>query len=313
MRGRFLSALLLAMTLPAAAQDQLVSLAAKPGDLKGSLLSGGRNGPVVLMIAGSGPTDRDGNSVAGLRTDSYKLLAQGLAAKGITSLRVDKRGVAESRAADLSESDMRFQVYADDARAWAAELRRRTGLSCVWLLGHSEGALVAEVAAQNAEGICGLVLISGAGRKAGDLLRLQMGPQLPAPLKQQAFDAIAQLEKGKLVANPPPDLMALFRPTVQPYVISWFAADPAALLARIKLPVLILQGSTDLQVSVADARLLAAAKPDAKLVILENVNHILKTAPALRPANVATYSDPHLPLAPGVVDAVAVFLQEKRP
>jgi pimeloyl-ACP methyl ester carboxylesterase len=266
------------------------------------------------MIAGSGPTDRDGNSTAGLRTDTYKLLADGLAAKGIASLRVDKRGIAESRAAGPAEIDLRFQAYADDAKAWAAELRRRTGLSCVWLLGHSEGAEVAEVAAQDdPRGICGLVLISGAGRKAGDLLRVQMGPQLPAPLKQQAFDTIAQLEKGQLVPNPPPELMALFRPSVQPYLVSWFAIDPAVLLSKIKLPVLILQGDSDLQVSVEDAKSLAAAKPDAKLVILGNVNHVLKTASLERAGNVATYSDPHLPLAPGVVPAVAAFVEEHRP
>jgi pimeloyl-ACP methyl ester carboxylesterase len=313
MGGRFLLALLLVTTLPVAAQDQKISLKSTPGDLHGNLLSSAKPGPAILMLAGSGPTDRDGNSQAGLRTDSYRMLAQGLAAKGITSLRVDKRGIAESSTAGPAEIDLRFQTYADDAKAWAAELRRRTGLTCVWLLGHSEGALVAEVAVQDPRGICGLVLVSGAGRKAGDILRVQMGPQLPDPLKKPAFDTIAQLEKGQLVRDPPPELMALFRPSVQPYLISWFAVDPTALLSKIKLPVLILQGTTDIQVSVDDAKLLAAAKPDAKLVILDGVNHVLKTAPPARAANVATYSDPHLPLASGVVDAVADFLQEHRP
>ncbi|HWY61056.1 MAG TPA: alpha/beta fold hydrolase [Rhizomicrobium sp.] len=313
MGGRFLFALLLVPAWPAAAAEQQVTLPSTPGALYGTLLSSGTAGPAILMIAGSGPTDRDGNSQAGLRTDSYKLLAEGLAAKGITSLRVDKRGIAQSSAAGPAEIDLRFQTYADDAKAWAAELRRRTGLSCVWLLGHSEGALVAEVAAQDARGICGLALISGAGRKASDVLRIQMGPQLPDPLKQQAFDTIAQLEKGQLVPNPPPELMALFRPSVQPYLISWFAIDPASLLSKVKLPVLILQGNTDIQVSVEDAKLLAAAKPDAKLVILDGVNHVLKSAPAARAANVATYSDPHLPLAPGVADAVADFVQGHKP
>jgi len=315
MSARLAFAFLVCTALPVAADEQQLSLPTQPGALHGTLSLPARpsGSPVILMIAGSGPTDRDGNSPTGLHSDSYKLLAEGLAAKGITSLRVDKRGIGESKEAMTAESNLRFQTYADDARDWMAALRQRTGAPCVWLLGHSEGALVAEVVAQDQSSVCGLVLLSGAGRTAGDLLRVQFGQQLRDPLKQQAFDTVAALEKGQAVAAPPPQLMALFRPSVQPYLISWLPLDPAALLSRIKRPVLILQGDTDLQVSVEDARLLAAAKPDAKLVILPGVNHILKLAPAERAANLATYTDPALPLAPGVVDMVANFVQGHSP
>jgi fermentation-respiration switch protein FrsA (DUF1100 family) len=113
-----------------------------------------------------------------------------------------------------------------------------------------------------------------------------------------------------LVPNPPAQPLGLFYTEVQPYLISWMAADPAQLLSRIKHPVLVLQGDTDIQVSVADAKALAAAKPDAKLAVLAGVNHILKIAPADRNANMATYADPGLKLAPGVVDTIAAFVQE---
>ena len=268
----------------------------------------GVHGPVAVILAGSGPTDRNGDGPS-IHPDTYKMLAAGLAAQSVTTFRTDKRGVGESASAALSESDMRIQTDATDARAWADEARARTGAPCVWLIGHSEGALLAELAAQNPAGICGLVLISGAGRKLGDVLREQLGG-LPDPLKTKAYAFIAQLEAGHAVMEtPPPQLAPLFRPSVQPYLISWLAIDPVALLGAQKLPVLILQGDTDIQVGVGDAKRLAAAKPDAKLVILPGVNHILKIAPADRAANVATYGDPTLPLAPGIVDTIAGFLK----
>jgi uncharacterized protein len=290
-----------------------VSLKTPTGTLAGTEthLTKGPAAAVALILAGSGPTDRNGNGPS-INTDTYKLLAAGLAAHGIATLRVDKRGIGASAGAMTSEADLRITTYSDDAKAWAADLKKRTGARCIWLIGHSEGALIAELAAQDNQDICGLVLLAGPGRKAGDVLREQLAA-MPDPLKQQAFAAIAELEAGRTVASPPPELMALFRPSVQPYLISWLAIDPAARLAKQKTPVLIVQGDTDIQVSVADAKLLAAARPDGKLVILPGVNHILKNAPVDRAANIATYSDPSLPLAPGVVDAIADFMRNAAP
>ncbi len=307
--GSALFVFCLAMS-PASAGEKPLTLSSTPGDLHGTLLNAGD--PAILMLAGSGPTDRDGNNAMGLRTDMYRMLAQGLAAKGIASLRVDKRGIGESRAAMIAEAALRLQTYAADAAAWAAELRRQTGTKCVWLLGHSEGALVAEIAAEKPDGYCGLILVSGAGRKMSDIIHAQLAanPANPPDLRQAADDIMAALASGRRVNTVPPELAALFRPGVQPYVSSEIALDPAAILARQTLPVLILQGETDIQSSVEDARLLAAAKPGAKLAILPGVNHLLKTAPADRAANIATYGDPTLPLAPGVVDAVADFVHE---
>ena len=155
--------------------------------------------------------------------------------------------------------------------------------------------------------ICGLVLLSGAGRPAGVVLREQL-TALPAPLKTQAYDALTELEAGRTVADPPAALAALFRPSVQPYLISWLPLDPAMLLAAYDGPVFIGQGSTDIQVGVVDAQALATADPDATLKLWDGVNHVLKTAPADRAANLATYADPALPLAPGVAEDVGAFI-----
>ena len=290
------------------AMTNAVILQTPTGTLAGTLILEGKT--AALIIAGSGPTDRDGNSALNLRSDVYKLLAEGLAVKGVSTLRYDKRGVGASQAAMTTELDLRFETYVDDAKAWAHELSVRTGAQRVWLIGHSEGALIAERAAEQNPEICGIILISGAGRKASDVLREQLGAMLPDPLKQQAFDAILELESGRSIASPPPQLLALFRPSVQPYMISWLSLDPAAILAALQQPVFILQGDTDIQVSVEDARRLAAARSDAQLVILNGVNHILKVAPLERAANMETYNNPELPLAPDVVDTIVNWIRQ---
>ncbi|WP_313103078.1 alpha/beta fold hydrolase [Brevundimonas sp.] len=287
-----------------------VELASTPAALHGTLLTPeGQTRTAAVILPGSGPTDRDGNSGQfGIRASTYRLLAEGLAERGVATLRIDKRGIAGSAAAATSEADLRFNTYVDDARAWAAEAAAKTGQPCAWLIGHSEGALVALAAvADHNDKICGLVLLSGAGRPAATVLREQLSA-LPEPLKTQAYDALSELEAGRTVANPPAELAAVFRPSVQPYMISWLALDPAQLAAAYDGPIFIGQGAADLQVSVADAEAIKAAQPRAALTIWDGVNHVLKIAPAERTANIATYMDPALPLAPGVVETVADFI-----
>ena len=304
-------ALSLALTAPT---ETGLTVAAEPAPLHGTLLAPeGTPRAAVLILPGSGPTDRDGNNPLGVAAGTYRRLAEGLAAIGVASVRFDKRGVAQSAAAAPSEADFTFRDNISDARLWIDEALARTGLRCIWLVGHSEGALVALATASNDDPrICGLVLLSGAGRKAGDVLREQLSTApLPPDLRTAAETALSALEAGR-TTEAPPQLNALFRPSVQPYMITWLALDPAALIADYEGPVLIGHGSTDLQTTLTDARALAAAQPSARLVVWDGVNHTLKTAPADRAANLATYGDPSLSLAPGVVEDVAGFILQPR-
>ncbi|WBT07227.1 alpha/beta fold hydrolase [Brevundimonas vesicularis] len=301
---------LLAASLLAGPVSTDIALPAQPAPLHGTLLTPEAPTAVAVILPGSGPTDRDGNSPMGVAASTYRLLAEGLAEQGVATVRIDKRGIATSAAAGPAEADLRFDAYAADARAWATEAAARTGQPCAWLIGHSEGALVALKAVEGGDDkVCGLILLSGAGRPAGVVIREQLQAGLPDPLKTQAFAVLTELEAGRTVADTPPALAALFRPSVQPYLISWLPLDPAALLAAYEGPVFIGQGTTDLQIGVTDAQALAAADPKATLKLWDGVNHLLKTAPADRAANMATYADPALPLAPGVAQDVAAFIR----
>jgi pimeloyl-ACP methyl ester carboxylesterase len=287
-----------------------VSIDGGRAPLHGTLLmpDGSAQVPGAVIIAGSGPTDRDGNQ-PGLRNDSLKLLANGLAEVGIATLRADKRGIGESAGAAAAEQQLRLRTYVDDAVSWVGFLRTQPRVSRVFLLGHSEGALVATLAAQRTR-IGGLVLIAGAGIPAGILLRRQLDMAELAPSVRQAAEAIvASLEQGRQVSEVPTDLSALFRPSVQPYLISWLCIDPVAELAKVNVPALVIQGTTDIQASVEDANRLRSSRSGVDIVILAGVNHVLKEMALDRAANIASYSDPARPLAGSVAPAIAAFIQ----
>ena len=287
------------------------------GPLKGTMLSPkSSGGPVMLIIPGSGPTDRDGNNPLGVKAATYRLLAEGLAQRGVTTVRIDKRGMLASAGAVADGNDVTIPDYSDDVRSWIKSIRKSTGAPCVWLLGHSEGSLVALVAAGGAKDVCGLALVSGPGRPLGQALREQLRANpANAPILDQALAAIAQLEAGRPAdtAGMHPALMPLFAPPIQKFMMSLLSYDPAKLLSGYEKPVLIVHAQRDIQVSEADARRLEKANAKARLVIIPNTNHVLKAISSDdRAANIATYADPSLPLAPRVVEAIADFVDKPR-
>ena len=306
-------AVIVAATTNVSAAEIRLSIEGPSGALQGTLAApdGGPKAPVAIIIPGSGPTDRDGNNPLGVTAGMYRLLAEALAAKGVSTIRIDKRGMFGSSAAAADADNVRMADYAADVRAWGQEAQKRSSARCAWLIGHSEGSLVALITAQQPEGICGLILVAGAGRKMGDILREQLKANpANAPLLAQALAALTELEAGRHVdvSGMHPALAALFRPSVQGFLIDQMSYDPAQLLARYAGPVLVLQGTTDLQMSMQDAQRLAGARQGVTMVALEGVNHILKIAPADPAANFATYGNSALPIAPSLAEAIMAFL-----
>ncbi|MFL6374734.1 MAG: alpha/beta hydrolase [Pyrinomonadaceae bacterium] len=267
--------------------------------------------PVVLIIAGSGPTDRNGNSpLLPGPNNAYKLLADELAKNGIASLRTDKRGVGESRMiAQQKESDLKFETYIDDAVLWTKQLRADKRFSTITIAGHSEGSLIGMVAAAKS-GADSYISIAGAGRRIDKILLEQLKPAYTPELYTATEKILNELLVGRTV-DPvaQPELASLFRPSVQPYMISWLKYDPAVEIAKLSIPVLILQGKTDVQISVADAELLAKAQPKAKLVLLDDVNHMLKYAIRDQASQMKAYSDPSVPIDKTLAAEVVTFVR----
>lgn len=270
----------------------------------------------VIIIPGSGPTDRDGNNRHGIQTDAYRLLAHSLASTGVATLRIDKRGMFSSASPGTDPNAVTLELYASDIHRWLDHWRAREPDLPLYLLGHSEGGLVALLAAQNRPDLAGVILVACPGRPLGDVLRAQLKANpANAPLLPDAETAITELENGRTfdASTLPVALRPLFNNSVQNFLVSAFAARPADLIARLPQPALIIQGDNDIQVSTEDARLLAAAQPRATLRIVENMNHILKIAPRDPAGNYATYQQPKLPLAPTLARELAAFIPPTTP
>jgi len=279
------------------------------GDLNGLWIDTGGNSPIVLIVPGSGPTDLDGNNPMGVSANSYKLLAEGLAAKDISTVRVDKRGMFTSEAAG-DPNAVTLDIYAKDYRDWARTLTSETGRDCIYLLGHSEGGLMVSVAAIDNETVCGLILVAAPGRPFGAILREQLKAN-PANVivMKPALKAIETLEAGERVDTETlhPALKPLFYPQVQGFLISIMAKDPAQLAKEAAKPTLIVQGSHDIQVKETDAKLLAEAT-GGELVVINGMNHVLKDSPANRMGNMMTYKNPDLPIAPELIESISEFV-----
>ena len=295
------------------AGEEEITLNTQTGDIHGKLMLPESNTPcpVVIIIAGSGPTDMDGNSIGtGLTNNSLLYLARELAANGIASVRYDKRGIGKSSAAGTKEEELRFDHYIDDAAAWADKLAGDARFSKVVIAGHSEGSLIGMVAAKRNKAVKGYVSISGCGSPAYEILEKQLQSQ-PAQIQKESAEICKELREGRTVAQVPFYLAALYRQSVQPYLISWFAYNPAVEIAKLNIPVLILQGDKDIQVGVEEAEKLHAAHPSSSLYIIKEMNHVLKHCDTMQQmAQLATYSKPELPIKPELVSHIVEFVKE---
>jgi len=308
-----LSAILFSFTSLFANENKLfdssaVELNTKTGIIYGTLLlpnNISNKVPVVILISGSGPTDRDGNNPV-MKNNSLKQLAEALANNGIASVRYDKRGIGESVKAAKSESELRFEDYISDAIDWISFVKLNPKFSKVIIIGHSEGSLIGMNAAKYANGF---VSISGAGSSADIILKEQLAPKGKV-VQDLCYPIIDSLKAGVMIKDVNPMLNSLFRLSVQPYMISWFKHDPQIDIKQLKYPCLILQGDNDLQVSINDAKLLSAAGNESRLLIVEKMNHVLKIIDkGDQSANIASYSNIAMPISAVLTDEIIKYIK----
>ncbi|KAF2510001.1 alpha/beta hydrolase [Flavobacterium zhairuonense] len=263
--------------------------------------------PVALIISGSGPTDRDGNNPK-MKNNSLKMLAEALAKSGIASLRYDKRGIGESKASAPTESTLVFENYTEDAKSWINFLKQDKRFSQLTVIGHSEGSLIGMIAGAKANKF---ISIAGAGESADKLLKEQISSKSNKQIEEMTFPIIDSLKAGNKVNKVDPLLNSLFRPSIQPYLISWFKYDPQTEIKKLTVPVLILQGSSDLQVSITDAENLSKANTNAELVIVDKMNHILKIIDGDNKANFDSYNNETLPISEVLTNKIVSFIKKQ--
>lgn len=298
--------------MPVRLNERSISLNTSSGQINGKIIAPGASTfPLVLIIAGSGPTDMDGNSaLAGMKNNSLKYLAEELGRRGIGSLRFDKRGIASSAAAGKDEYSVRFEDFIKDVREWIDLLSRDRRLSGIYIVGHSEGALIGMIASQNNPKVKGYISLAGAGRPMSDVLEEQMSAQ-PEVIRKMVVSINDSLKAGKLVPSVPLGLQALFRSSVQPYLISCYKYNPQEEIKKLTVPVLLLQGKTDIQISVKDAELLKESLPSAEMHLIDGMNHVLKDCDTMdRQKQMAVYTNPDLPVNENLLLFIEKFVKK---
>ena len=261
---------------------------------------------LAIIIAGSGPTDLNGNQ-PNLKNNSLLYLSNALIGNNIATVRFDKRGVAKSSYKGLGESDLNIELYADDVNVLINYFKLK-GFHKIYVIGHSEGSLIGLISAQNSN-LKGFISLCGAGNSADILLKKQLKPKLPPAFFNQVELIIDSLKNGQIVNNVPAQLNSVFRPSVQPYLISWFKYSPTDLLKHLTCPTLIIQGGKDIQIDVQEAEILAKSSPNGNFVLIKDMNHVLKTISGDIQVNVASYTNPDLLLNEELVKNIVEFIK----
>jgi len=303
MRAIVILLLLLASLASAAADESRMRIG--PIDAVLTVPPGVAKPPVALLIAGSGSTDHDGNGPQ-LKPATLKKLAEQLAARGIATLRYDKRGAGGWKKEFGRPEDFRFKDFVDDAVSLIEYLRASGKFSRLAVVGHSEGGLVALLAVQRSP-VDRLVLLATAARKQGDLLKAQLEKQLPADKYAPLAKAIDDIMAGEIV-DPPPAGLAI-APSMQPGMASAFNEDPIDPMRKITGPTLIIAGGRDRQLARVDFLALTAADIAAKSLWLPDMNHVLVDVTDAAD-DVASYNQSDRPLDAAMIDAVANFVAQ---
>lgn len=265
--------------------------------------------PLVVIIAGSGPTDHNGNNPA-MTNNSLKFLSDELVANKFATLRFDKRGIAKSSYPNMDEAELTIDRFYKDVEAMI-KFGRSKGYKEIFVIGHSEGSLLGIMALQT-EKVKGFISLAGIGCQADEIIKKQIKPQLPPNLYSQTEIILDSLKNGHLVKNVPNELMMLFRPSILPYMISWLKLNPSEKIKSIGCPALIVNGDNDIQVGTDEADKLNKAYPGSEKLIIKDMNHILKTIKGGFQENYATYTNPDLHVNKELVRGIVAFINKNK-
>jgi len=262
------------------------------------------NSVLSIIISGSGPTDRDGNNTS-LKSDYLKILADGLYQNGISSYRYDKRGVGSSIGDINSGNDIRFSDYINDVVSIINHFKATEEFQKIVVIGHSEGALIGMIASRSIADQ--FISIAGAAEDYLTLIQRQLSIQ-PPYVKSMSDPIIEKLKNKELVDSVPPLLNSLFNKNVQKYLIDASSYHPEEEISRLDMPILIIQGTNDIQIQVKDAQMLHNAAAKSRLEIIQGMNHVFRQAPENRLLNMQTYGNPELPIDNSLVNLIVGFI-----
>ena len=261
--------------------------------------------PLVIIIAGSGPSDRDGNQ-SFMKNNMLKKLAERLSENGLATFRYDKRVVKQLKTRTFDKNIL-FDDFVTDAKS--AVTYFKPSYSTIIIAGHSQGSLVGLLASET--GVDRFISLAGAGKPIDEIILEQISKTAPF-FAEDTKRVLDILKSGKTTTDFPPALTSIFNLEIQPFMSNWMQYNPYELIENLDIPVLIINGTKDLQVSTAEAQLLKTHKTDADLVIIENMNHLLFEINGDDLVNAKSYNELNHPIMPEVINSILDFIQKNK-
>lgn len=259
---------------------------------------------LAIIIAGSGPTDRDGNQNF-LKNNSLKKLAVNLTNNNIATYRYDKRIVKQLKSNNLDKNII-FDHFVTDAKSVIDYFKSTKNFNEIYVIGHSQGSLVGMLAAKDRAD--GFISLAGAGQSIDQVIIEQVNKTAPN-FTEDTKRIFKTLKEGKTTTDYPMALSSIFNIEIQKFMINWMKYNPTEVLSTLNIPILVINGTKDLQVSESEAKLLKEANKDATLKIIENMNHVLVTIEGDDLENSKSYAETQRPIAEGLIDTITNFIK----
>ncbi|NNK72231.1 MAG: alpha/beta hydrolase [Flavobacteriaceae bacterium] len=257
---------------------------------------------LAIIIGSSGPTDRDGNQNF-MQNNVLKKLAEGLTRNGIATFRYDKRIVKQIRRGNVDKSIL-FDDFVHDARTVVEYFKATDSYKAIFLIGHGQGSLVGMLASEE---VNGFISISGAGKSFDQVIIEQIEKTAPM-FTEDTKKALTYLKAGEITFDYPEALESIFDVDLQPFMSNWMQYDPAEVVRSLQMPVLIINGTKDLQVSTDEALLLHRAVPDSQLKLIDKMNHIMVTIEGDDLENSKSYNEPYRKISTELVNHIKSFI-----
>jgi pimeloyl-ACP methyl ester carboxylesterase len=264
------------------------------------------NPDLVILIQGSGPTDRNGNGFM-MKNDGSKLIAKELAKNGIATYRFDKR-IFKMNKFKIREEELSFEDFVKDVSDILNHFKTEQTYGKIIIAGHSEGSLIGMLAAKDKADA--FISFAGPARSIDKIIIDQLAKQ-SEDLAENAKNAFQEIEEKGKTSNYNPLLQSIFRPSVQPFMRSWMKYNPTEEIAKLEIPILIINGSFDIQVDTTEAELLKEANPKAELVILDKMNHVFRKIEGDNLENTKAYNEPNRPLHPELISVLVNFIKKE--
>ena len=291
-----------------APKEEILTLKTGDGTLEGTLTMPNTEGvhPLVFIIAGSGPTDRDCNSVLGIKTNTFKMIAEGLAAQNVATFRYDKRGVGKSKLTQKRE-DVSFDDFVVDAVKLLDSLKSTKRFSKIIVAGHSEGSLIGSILVQKT--VCDrFISLSGVNEALDSTLDKQIRKQSP-PIADELKLALLKWQKGEEVDSVSKYIKQFINPSTKKFMLSILKYNPKKELSKVSIPVLVISGKNDVQVLYEDAVIFSKFNARCTFKSFELMTHVLKDG---NKGDMSAYTNPNLPITEGLVQTMVDFIQQKQ-